>query len=537
MTGILVADDLPVIRSGIIRILRQSALSLAPILEAADGDQAVQMARQYKPDIILMDIKMPDMTGLQASALIRAEQQNVKIVMLTAYNEFSYIQKALQQGARDYLLKPVRPAKLIELLEQIQKEIFDEQRNQRTIAIVKDSLQKTLPVIEANLVENLIRGVNHDPVITLESLSYLGKSLNHPAVIVAKIDNFVAFAERKSSNELLQIYLSSVEIINQLLPEPLRALVGYSKPGRLIVILSCDETLSSKERILELAEQIRQSIATEMSYTVTIGIGNIYSEIESTIFSYAEANLARRFQSHIGGNTVVHIQDVLKLSLNQNDDYTYRIQREQDLIHNIQNNDPEQILKLGNEIVDYLTQRYINTPEGFNHSCAELVTLTAWAVISSNFDQRNVLKILHTQVMNLNSQMSIQEVRTWTMNCLAEYLTILQSRTQKKNAVAQAVEYLQNNYHRSDISLKEVAEAVYLSQSYLGQLFKTSLGVSYIKLVTTLRIEEAKRLLRTTDLNIGFIAEKVGYPNVTNFYRHFHRQEGKTPTEYRQMET
>jgi two-component system response regulator YesN len=313
-------------------------------------------------------------------------------------------------------------------------------------------------------------------------------------------------------------------------------LVGYSKPGRVIVILSCEQHLATVEQLRALADKIRQAITAEMSLTVTIGIGNVYSGWEAIPLSYAEANLARRYQSRKTGNAIFHVAEVLAASIDRTDDTSYRIQHEQDLIHSIQNNDQERAMRLANEIVDYLTQRLKTNPEGFKNSCAELVMLIAWAVIGTGIEQHNVLKISHHQVMNLNSQQNMQEVRTWTMNSLAEFLAVLQVRTHKKNAVSQAVEYLQANYRRADISLQEVADAVYLSQSYLAWQFKAALGVSYVKYLTSLRIEEAKRLLRNTDLSIVAIAEKVGYPNVTNFYRHFQHLQGMTPAAYRQKE-
>ncbi|MFN7037739.1 MAG: helix-turn-helix transcriptional regulator, partial [Bellilinea sp.] len=87
------------------------------------------------------------------------------------------------------------------------------------------------------------------------------------------------------------------------------------------------------------------------------------------------------------------------------------------------------------------------------------------------------------------------------------------------------------------LSLNSVAEAVNLSPSYLGAQFKRHTGSTYINFLTTLRVEEAKRLLRSTDLSIHLIAEKVGYPNVTNFYRHFQRLVGMTPAAFRKHET
>jgi len=148
--GILIVDDMPLIRSTLVRILAQHEELFAPVLEATNGDEAVAISRAHEPDVVLMDIKMPGLTGLQALEVIRRERPGTKVVMLTAYNEFAYVQKALKLGAHDYILKPVRPERLLELLQEIKLEIEKERREQRTVGMVKDSLQKTLPVIETN---------------------------------------------------------------------------------------------------------------------------------------------------------------------------------------------------------------------------------------------------------------------------------------------------------------------------------------------------------------------------------------------------
>ena len=110
MAGILIVDDMPVIRSALMRILSEESALFSPVFEATNGEEAVALAHSHKPDVILMDIKMPAMTGLQATAVIRQELPNTKIVMLTAYNEFSYVQKALKLGARDYILSASQQA-------------------------------------------------------------------------------------------------------------------------------------------------------------------------------------------------------------------------------------------------------------------------------------------------------------------------------------------------------------------------------------------------------------------------------------------
>ncbi|MCB8968257.1 MAG: helix-turn-helix transcriptional regulator [Ardenticatenaceae bacterium] len=168
-----------------------------------------------------------------------------------------------------------------------------------------------------------------------------------------------------------------------------------------------------------------------------------------------------------------------------------------------------------------------------NH-CAELVTLVAWGVIGAGVGEQRILDVLHQQVRALASWKTIPEIRAWTLNSLAEMMTFVQNKVQRPDAVQQALSYLQGNYRRGDISLQEVADEVNLSQSHLSAQFKTVGGMSYVKYLTLLRVNEAKRLLRTTDQSVTSIAEAVGYPNATNFYRHFQRRVGMTPAAYRE---
>lgn len=121
MPGTLIADDTPLIRSALRNILKRADMDVEPIVEACDGEDAVRQARRCHPDIVLLDIKMPGMDGLEAASIIRDEFPDAKVVMLTAYDEFCYVHKALKLGVEDYLLKPVRPEKLVELFTGIRK--------------------------------------------------------------------------------------------------------------------------------------------------------------------------------------------------------------------------------------------------------------------------------------------------------------------------------------------------------------------------------------------------------------------------------
>lgn len=533
MAGILIVDDMPLIRSTLVRALKQNGRLFAPVLEACNGDEAVALALSQKPDVILMDIKMPGLSGLQALAAIRRELPGVKVVMLTAYNEFAYVQKALKLGARDYVLKPVRPERLLDLLQEIKDEIEEERREQRTIGLVKDSLQKTLPVIENNLVETLIRDPSPEGTMVEESLNYLGKRLTWPAVLVAKVDAYEQFVQGRPAEELQRLFNALTKLVRERMPDPHAALVGYSNPGRVIAIISTQNAPSTSAQFRTLAEELRGAIAAQMPFTVTIGLGKRHMDMESIPISYAEANLARRYHGRAPGNQVVALDDPAGPVSHTADASRFLVQKERELVKWVEARRWPEARQLISEITDYLAQRHHQHPEAMKNHCAELVTLVAWGVISSGAEESQVLDVLHQQVHALSSWNTLPEMRSWTLHSLAEMVAQVPTELPQETAVQTAISYIRHNYQRSELSLSEVADVVSLSTSHFGAQFKAKTDMSYVQFVTAVRIDEARKLLLSSDYSVNAISEMVGYPNATNFYRHFRRHTGTTPAAYR----
>jgi two-component system response regulator YesN len=535
MPGLLVVDDTALIRTTIIKIIARENIDISPVVEAENGEEAVRAALQHQPDIVFMDIKMPGMNGLQATALIRKALPHSKVVMLTAYDEFSYVQEALKLGAVDYLLKPVRPEKLVEVLANIQAIIREEHEQSLALRETQHRLEEALPLIEANLVDTLIYRQTPDELSIEKALQQLNKTVTMPVVMVIGLDDFDKLIKRQSPEKIQEQYTVIAALVRKIMQEKTTALIGQWQLGQLIVILSAEAALSSAKALKSLGEEIRQRIIRGFHLEVAVSFGGRCDSLEAIAVSYAEARMTQRQVK--SDHPVLHIDDAGELNYPQG--HRYPLTLEKELLDQVRLKEEEVCLGLMNELVDNLVYKYKDSPHVLYSYFAELLTLLSRTVIEMGASAPEVFDLSHRYMAVLFTSPSPAQLRAWALNGLAEILATVEAKPlhPNKDAVQLAIEHIHREYQNPDISLSEVAREVGLSSSHLGYLLKDRVGLSYSQYLTSLRVKYAKKLLQTTPMTISAIAEAVGYPNPTNFYRIFQRETGLTPNAYRQSKT
>lgn len=194
MSGILVADDISMIRTHVVKIVAREKPELQPIIEASDGQEALNLVRQTRPDIVLMDIKMPKLDGLQAIRLIQAEYPTIKTIILTAHDEFIYAQQAIRLGAADYILKPVRPTQLVVALTQVQARLRQEQQQQEKFAEMARHLQVLAEADRSAKRDDLQAQL--DPATpgdgpVQQAIEYIRQNLSQPEISLNMVANAV----------------------------------------------------------------------------------------------------------------------------------------------------------------------------------------------------------------------------------------------------------------------------------------------------------------------------------------------------------
>jgi AraC-like DNA-binding protein len=264
--------------------------------------------------------------------------------------------------------------------------------------------------------------------------------------------------------------------------------------------------------------------------TATVTIGRRYPTLDLVHVSYAEALRAQWLKLSLGGNAVIHIDDARPVSPLAK---PYPVALERALIHQIRLGQSDACRGLLMQLADYLLEIPYDPPEMIHTRFMELIALISRAVIETGASSARVLQISHDRVMALNGLRSGAELRDWTLQTLTELQQEVSFKEPTDQVVERALHFMDENFGRSDLQLKEVAAASHVSPSHLAHLLRTQVGASYVKYMTLLRMEEGKRLLAETDLKVAAIASRAGYDDPAYFYRVFRREVGVTPSQYR----
>lgn len=544
MPGLLVVDDEALVRSTVASIVARGQLDVGPILEAGDGSEAIDLARRARPDIMLIDVKMPGIDGLEATRVIRSEQPDIQVILLSAYDEFAFAQQAVRLGAVDYLLKPVRPATLLETLTRTRDSVARARLHQREASQASGRLRDTLPLAEAKLVHDLVSGMVVDHDVVHRVLDHLGRQIVHPAVFLVDIDQAYWALQGMPRTQLDSLCAMLPEAVRQAIPFPDTALVAQVRRGVVAAIVATHARLDSIDKLRSLGHAIRytvkmraQVIATrhfeqpDSPVTATVGVGSTADGLAAIALSYAEAEHAQRYRLYLGRDAVIHIDDVRVIERGTR---AYPLEVERHLLMAARSGDRDTSRRDMAQLMDHLLQVPEESPDVLHTRFTELTVLLSRAALEAGAPQAEVLRSSQRQLAKLVILESREDIQQWALDALDVFLALAETAGQRDHVLSRAIEYIQEHHSRTNLLLSDVAEAVHLSPSHLGHLFRLRHGVSFIRYLTDLRIEKAKQLLASTDLTIAAIAGLVGYDDATYFHRVFRRVTGLTPTAYRQ---
>ena len=536
MYKIMIVDDEYLERKALSIILKNrcSVKDIEIVGKVANGEEAIEIAKGNEIDIIFIDIRMPKKDGLQAIKEIKTILPDSRFVIMTAYDEFEYVQEALKLNIEEYLLKPVKPEKVNSVIEKIVEKIKKRRKEEQVKEKLKEKLDMVLPYIKMSFVFDLIF-LDIDTVEEIKNRTSFFNINDLPsAVMIADIDKF---ARRTVDQD---------EIERQLLKKKVFSIIkefAVDYPSLMIVPMSSDKIIilyfgnqiynnkHIKNWLRQIANKMVDNIKERTNFTIKIGIGSYYDDPKVVGRSYYEALGAIRNSFLLGEKSVIHWEDI------KNQDYedlAYPYDIERKLLEKLKSNKINQL----SELIDTLFENW-QIDDNFNSMLVksrllELLGVLSRSAVEAGANYKDVSPVNYKYTQQLFDINTIIDLKDWLYSlCIKLFKKINEVDEKfKEKIIYGGVKYINLNY-TSDISLSEAADVSNLSVHYFSRVFKKEMGCTFKEYITTLRIESAKRKLKNEDENISNIAKEVGYNNSGYFSRVFKEYEGISPSTYR----
>ncbi len=507
MLKLMIVDDEQIEREGLQAILLKGCPGVTIEL-AKNGAAAIELARTYRPDLVLMDIKMPGISGLEAAERIREEFPQVRFIMVTAYEMFEYARSAIKIGVEDYLLKPSRAGEIVETVTRAMNAIAAERSEWESKHTTEETLRTMMPVVEADVVTQLL--FDHVHEVHLEDMVRMlgGESTREAFVMLLRMN-----------------MTPSTELFHRLLRERMReqgsGWVG-ALSGKHIPLIVFRET--GKSYRAQASSMVQQLMALQQRAPGTlcfIGIGHAYGALEEIRLSYQEALIAT---ADSGLPSKHRFYEDLPAIGELKEDYPNKQMEKQFIDH----------IRLGAwEDVQATVSDYIGRYEknGFG------LMLAGQRVLESLWVVYRVLSEMGIDTEKPYFSFQMQDYRELRAEAASGLDKLVRSAEQHRlrvepDAVRQIKQYIAQ-HSAEDISLEAIAARVNLSPFYISKVFKEETGVNYIDYLTECRIERAKSLLTDQELSLKAITFEVGYNDPNYFSKVFKKLCGVSPSEYR----
>ena len=544
MLKTFLVEDEVVIREMIKKMIPWEQYGFELAGEAADGEMALPLILKSKPDLLITDIKMPFMDGLTLCRLVKKELPDIRIVILSGYDDFNYAKQAISIGVEDYLLKPITKNAFIERLEEIHNRYEHEKTQREYYEKFRLEMQEYEKNASRDFFETLVRADSD-----LAELYRRADKLNLD--IVAEAYNILIFTPDTSegnynSYEECSDWEAEVQdkIYTYFLNHPVAILFRHQVFSYAILVKGQKDTIEKNtEECVKAIQDIMDQ--TEERTDWFIAVGKSADRLSMLGHSYRTAVRANSFRYLYDG----HILDYQSLEAQKENPSDSRREDSVQLRNvNINALNPailQKFLSSGlEEEVDDFIRDYFNA---IGQEPMGSLVFRNYVVLNVRFSVLSFLKKLGCDDSEISGQEmeNIMDETGKTIEAAVAYCGKILKKAialrdenagdQNRSVLKLAVDFIDHNYMDEEISLNKAAHVANVSANHFSALFSQNMGQTFTEYLTDLRMSKAKELLRCTAMRSSEIAGEVGYKDAHYFSYLFKKTQGMTPSEYRKM--
>ncbi len=525
---VLLADDEEEIRRGISMKIDWARLGFVLVGEAENGAEALELAEQLQPDVVLTDIKMPFMDGLELCRRLKQSLPAARLVVFSGFDDFEYARKAIGMNVSEYILKPINAPELAGVLEKLKGQLDEQRMARRDMETLRRRYEESLPILRELFYTRLLDGQIRPEQIQDRAARYeleIPEGIWIAALVHVDIPDDNEAAQR---DELLLLSVRAFfEKYFQLEGCWARSVL-YNDAVALLI------QMPGQEQIYPLLEELERLSALSVSYLgapLTIGIGLPCQGPGELHGSVEGARSALDYRVLMEGGRVIYIGDLepdrsVRLSFEEED--------ERSLAAAVKLGTEDQVRQVVGELMGRVREAGLSLPQ-CHLFLMEIVTSLIKLARSGGVEMEEVFGPAFTGFVSITDFSSLDVLGRWVESrCLKLRETLGRQRTDSAwKIVERAKEFIANNYADSQLSVESMCGHLHLSPTYFSTLFKKETGMSFTAYVTQLRMEQAARMLGESDEKTYLIAEKTGYTDPNYFSYVFRRHFGVTPSKFR----
>ena len=523
MYQVLIVDDEPIEVQSVEFVIRNNFIDLKVAGTARSGRSAIEKSESLRPDIVLMDINMPGINGLDAMRQIRLVNPTVRFLVVSAFNYFSYAQESVTLGVDEYLLKPVKEEKLVDSLHKVTQRIDIQRQKVRRELELREKFELVMPVLETGFINTICMPDGHaEDLRKYCRLFGFQKTGGYVLAIRFSFPNGVVTGNQ------IGICIKSQKLYGryrEILKNLCTCIVGPVALGNLVVYV-LDSRGPSKEQKFFAVETAQKFFhqAENLGLSIAIGVGGYCADVSGAQASYRQALDALDQISELKNQVhILHYQDIMEEGAGR---FSYGGHEfVQDVCLRADAGDTDGAILAFSALFQDKTRSM--DIEELKNCCISLFI---------KFDHKwgNWIKGYTPALEKVILAKTREELKVIGSRFITKAVRCIVENKQKKagDIVAKADAYMEAKFN-GDITLGSIAKAVNLSPYYFSHFYKEKTGINFIDHLISIRIERAKQILSTSDVSVKDVARQVGYADPSYFSRLFKQITGVTATEYK----
>jgi two-component system, response regulator YesN len=533
--AVIIDDDRQVLRV-MKKVIPWEELGIVCVGEGTDGEQGLQLIMETKPDIVLTDIYMPIMNGMEMLQNSRENGFNGKVIILSGYSDFEYARTALRLNVHDYLSKPVS----IETIESVLTGVISKLEEEKDIRNDQEDLTQKLEYYQSlysnTWIKSIMMGIEDLAALQLKKESLNLVDRKH-MVIAVQIN------QNEEQDDALKPDWASLRNIFR----KMHIQSGYSALYNVewvelsyyysAILLSFDRNVDESS-CMNFTKSIIGDFVNKLSYvtpeSISVGIGTLKDNWSEISNSTEEAIRAAYFSSN---EKIVSCYEEVVRNESKIPQLKLELQRPvqfyRELSEAIKHNQRESALKIVDDFVNGCIEKKTYLPYQWKMLCKELWIVLTYSLYDNGLNLEEIFSVkeITHQIDDINHIVQFERWMCEKISLISHYQQMNDKENiRHKQAVDYMIQYI-NEHYSENITLNELSEQVYISRNYLSQIFKKTTGLSFNHYVNKVRMEKAKFLILEGRFLIYEIAEKVGFKNTPYFSSLFKKYTGVNPTD------